>query len=107
MSGTSILRSDSFFLFSPRHCPLFPLPSTFFFPDSFQLICMRSIFFGYFSIFFYGISFELGPFPFFLFFIFTFFMGYVSSLLTTKKVEELVGCYFYSSYSVANHTSGY
>lgn len=64
-----LLRSDSFFFlffFSfARHCPLFPLPCAFFFPDPFQLICVRFfvIFRVFFSIFFfYGISIELGPF---------------------------------------------
>lgn len=78
MSGTSILRSDYFFLFfSPSPLSPFPPALRFFFPDSFQLICVRFIYFsGIFSIIiFYGISFELGP----------FFMGYVSPLLTTKE----------------------
>lgn len=75
MPGTSILRSDYFFLFFfARHCPLFPCLALFF--SGLVSIDLRTfyLFFGYFSIFFYGISFELGP----------FFMGYVSSLLTTK-----------------------
>lgn len=81
-----LLRSDyyyfSFFFFA-RHYPLFPLPCAFF-PDSFQLICVRFYLFFrvFFSIFFYGIPIELGPF--FHYALRFFFMGYVSPLLTTK-----------------------
>lgn len=87
MPGTSILRSDYFFLFFFRS-PLSPFPCLALFFPGLVSIDLRAfyLFFGYFSIFFFTefrLSWDL------------FLWDTFRHCLRPREVEELVACRFY------------
>lgn len=85
MPGTSILRSDYFFLFFfARHCPLFPCLALFF--PGLVSIDLRAFYFsGIFLYFFteFRLSWDL------------FLWDTFRHCLRPREVEELVACRFY------------